>query len=101
MKYLVFILSMFILVGCSEEPTKKKTAEVTITITPKPKRKYVEQLCPKCNGTGSVSMTTGQKAGLALVTLGMGLLCDETECEKCRGKGIIKIPVPNKELIEE
>lgn len=98
MRYLIFILSIFLLVGCYEEPPKKKTTEAT---TPKPKRKYVEQICPKCDGTGSVSMTTGQKAGLALVTFGMGLLCDETECEKCRGKGIIKIPVPNKELIEE
>lgn len=90
MKYLLFIL---LFVSCTGNcPHGNPTT---------PKRQYVEEICPKCKGTGSVEMSTGQKAGLAICTLGMGLLCDETECETCNGTGIVKIPVPKKGIIEE
>lgn len=90
MKYLLFIL---LFVSCTGNcPHSNPTT---------PKRQYVEEICPKCKGTGSVEMSTGQKAGLAICTLGMGLLCDETECETCNGTRIVKIPVPKKGIIEE
>lgn len=93
MRLLILLISL-ILTSCSGK-------DVNIKVTKKPKRQYVEQLCPTCNGTGKVKMSTGQKAGFALLTFGVGLLVDECECETCRGSGIIKVPVPRKEIIEE
>lgn len=89
-----FLLSLFVvlLVSCTESPHNNQTT---------PKRQYVEKVCPKCEGTGRVKMSTGQKAGLAICTLGMGLLCNETNCETCKGTGIVKVPIPRKEIIEE
>ena len=68
----------------------------------RPKRVYKEEICPKCNGTGTVPQTTSQKVGFALVTFGMTLMCDDEEqCPKCHGSGIIKIPVLNDSIIIE
>lgn len=92
MRLLILLISL-ILTSCS--------GKVDIKVTKKPKRQYVEQLCPTCNGTGKVKMSTGQKAGLALLTFGAGLLLDECECGTCNGNGLIKVPVPRKEIIEE
>lgn len=65
-------------------------------------RVYKEEICPKCDGTGTVPQTTGQKIGFAICSFGMTLMCDdEQQCPKCHGKGIIKIPVLNDSLIVE
>lgn len=54
--------------------------------------------CPKCNGTGKEQMSGCYKAGLAVATLGFGLLCNEpVECGDCGGKGYIKQIVTDKD----
>lgn len=50
MKYLLFIL---LFVSCTGNcPHSNPTT---------PKRQYVEEICPKCKGTGSVEMSTARK----------------------------------------
>lgn len=58
-----------------------------------PKREFVEEYCPECNGTGKVKASTGYKAAIAIPTLGHSFLIDEIECGKCGGDGIILKPV--------
>lgn len=63
--------------------------------TPPPEREYIEEVCPTCHGLRVVDMSTSEKVGLGLVTFGLGLMCDKTDCETCNGTGIVRIPVPN------
>lgn len=50
MKYLLFIL---LFVSC--------TGNCQHSNPTTPKRQYVEEICPKCKGIGSVEMSTSQK----------------------------------------
>lgn len=96
MKKLIFILSILFMCSCSHSDTCSHYN------CKKPKREYREEICPKCDGTGTVPQTTGQKVGFALCSFGMTLMCDdEQKCPKCHGSGIIKVPVVSDSIIVE
>lgn len=95
MKYMPYVLiaSVFIILamtGClapSSESNQIQSANHKRAIV------YKDAVCPKCDGVGTHEASTGEKIGLAITTFGFGLLIDETECEKCKGTGVVRIPV--------
>lgn len=80
-KIIISILFGCILAGC------------TVPEHDNPKREYVEEYCPVCNGTGKVKASTSYKAAIAIPTLGHSFLIDEIACDKCGGDGILLRPV--------
>lgn len=91
MKKLIVLLFIMIIVGCQYPEcnhNQNYNSEPTITY------EYVE--CPECKGVGEVKMDTGSRIALGIITFGPGALCTTTECDFCRGKGVIKKAVITK-----
>lgn len=96
MKQIILIFSLILITlfnySCSSDYTSSNT-KIN-------ERKYKEEICPVCKGTGTVPQTTSQKIGFAIVTFGMTLMTDdEQQCPKCHGKGYVTIPVLNDSII--
>ena len=86
MRYLIIVL-VLLCTGCANNNNKDNKENS--------KFKWEEVICPKCDGTGTVEMDAGDRVVLGLVTFGLGAMCNEEQCEKCKGTGLIKKRVRN------
>ena len=86
LKYLIAFTPLLLLFTSCDDSSNTNISEDSVRDT----IKYEKVHCPRCNGIGSLPMSTSDKVILGVLSFGPGALCDTKECELCRGTGIVE-----------